>query len=74
MNDKSVSYKKLYRSDKERMLAGICGGLAEYFGVDPTWIRLFFVLFALLGGVAILVYLVMWVIVPLAPGTDDQEV
>jgi len=37
-------YKKLYRSRKERMIAGVCGGLAEYLGVDPTWIRLLFIL------------------------------
>lgn len=59
------SYKKLRRSRKERMIAGVCGGLAEYFHRDPTWIRLLFVLFLLLGGSAILVYLVMWLVVPL---------
>jgi phage shock protein C len=57
-------YKKLYRSRKERMIAGVCGGLAEYFGVDPTWVRIIFILFFLLGGAALLVYLVLWLIVP----------
>jgi phage shock protein C len=59
--------KKLYRSRKDRMLAGICGGLADYFGIDATWVRLLFVLFFLVGGSALLVYLIMWLIVPLSP-------
>lgn len=58
-------HKKLYRSRTERMIAGVCGGLAKYFGMDPTWIRLIFILFFVLGGSALLVYLIMWIIVPL---------
>ena len=57
--------KRLYRSRKEKIIAGVCGGLAEYFGVDPTLIRLIFVLFLLVGGSAFLIYLTMWLIVPL---------
>jgi phage shock protein C len=61
----SESPKKLYRSLKDRMIAGVCGGLAEYFGVDSTWIRILFLLCLLLGGSALLVYIVMWIVVPL---------
>lgn len=57
--------KKLYRSLKDRMIAGVCGGLGDFFGVDSTWIRLLFLLCLLLGGSALLVYIVMWVVVPL---------
>ena len=60
----SKGYKKLRRSRKDRMIAGVCGGLAAYFERDPTWIRLLFILFLLLGGSAILVYAVMWLVVP----------
>ncbi len=60
-------YKRLYRSRKNRMIAGVCGGIAEYFNMDPTWVRLLFLLFFFLGGSALLVYLVMWLVVPLAP-------
>ncbi len=60
-------YKKLYRSRKERMIAGVCGGLATYFGIDPTWIRIFFILFFFVGGAALMAYLIMWVIMPLEP-------
>ncbi len=67
MNSTDKPYKKLYRSRNERMIAGVCGGLAERFGIDPTIVRLLFVLFFFLGGSALLVYVVMWLIVPLAP-------
>ena len=67
MNQLTQPYKKLYRSRKDRIIAGVCGGLAEHFGVDPTWIRLLFILFFFLGGCALLIYLIMWFIVPLAP-------
>jgi phage shock protein C len=59
--------KRLYRSRRNRVLAGICGGLADFFHMDPTWIRLFFILFFFLGGSAFLVYIIMWLIVPLEP-------
>lgn len=59
------AYKALRRSYKNRVIAGVCAGLGIYFKIDPTWIRLIFVLFLLLGGSAILIYLVMWLIVPL---------
>jgi len=59
--------KKLYRSRKDTMIAGVCGGLGEYFGIDSTWIRLLFILFFILGGTTLLIYIVMWIIVPLAP-------
>jgi phage shock protein C len=62
---KSKPHKKLYRSRKERMIAGVCGGLADYFGMDPTWVRIIFLVLLLLGGSPLLVYLIMWVIVPL---------
>ena len=67
MNDLSNPYKKLYRSRKEHKIAGVCGGLAEYFCVDPTWVRLLFILFFIFGGGGFILYLIMWAIVPLSP-------
>ena len=71
--------KRLYRSRQERMLGGVCGGLAEYLNVDPTLIRLIFVVLALMAGPGILAYFIMWIIVPLEPKetavpalTDEQ--
>lgn len=59
--------KKLYRSRKDRMVAGVCGGLAERYQMDATWVRLAFILVFFIGGCALLIYLLMWLIVPLAP-------
>lgn len=56
--------KKLYRSDENKMLAGVCGGIAEYFGVDPTLIRLAWVVFSLLGGSGLLAYIIAAIIIP----------
>lgn len=59
--------RRLYRSRREKMIAGVCGGLAAYFNMDPSLMRLIFILFLLLGGSAFLVYVVMWLVVPLEP-------
>ena len=56
--------KKLYRSRNERMLAGVCGGLAEYFGVDVTIVRILFALLALAGGPGLILYGILYVIIP----------
>jgi phage shock protein C len=56
--------RKLYRSRTHRMVAGVCGGLAEYFNIDATLIRALFVLLAVFGGSGLLIYIVMWIIVP----------
>ena len=56
--------KKLYRSRTDRMLAGVCGGLAEYFGVDATIVRILMVLFALAGGPGLILYGILYVIIP----------
>jgi len=64
----SGEYRKLYRSRKERMLAGVCGGIGEYFGIDPTLVRLIFVVGGLFGGpVALVGYLIFMIVVPDAP-------
>ncbi|MFZ2509893.1 MAG: PspC domain-containing protein [Gordonia sp. (in: high G+C Gram-positive bacteria)] len=56
--------KKLRRSSNDKMIAGICGGLATYFGVDATWIRVAFVASILLPGPQVLLYLLLWLIIP----------
>jgi phage shock protein C len=58
--------RKLYRSRTDRMLAGVCGGLAKYFNLDATLIRVLFVALTVMGPGA-LIYLAMWVIVPNEP-------
>jgi phage shock protein C len=60
--------KKLYRSRTDKKIAGVCGGLAEYFGVDATIIRIIAVILLLPGGLpGFLPYLILWIIVPLKP-------
>lgn len=59
--------KKLYRSKKNKMIAGVCAGLGDYFEMDPTLIRLGAVLLVLLAGTGILAYIIGWIIIPSEP-------
>lgn len=56
--------KKLYRSKSNRMISGVCGGLGEYIGVDPTLIRLAYVLLSIAYGTGLLLYILFSVIIP----------
>ena len=61
----NTNYKQLTRSSTDRMIAGVCAGLGEYLNIDPTVVRLLFVLgFFLSGGGVLIAYLIMAVIVP----------
>ena len=55
---------KLTRSRSNQMLGGVCAGLGTYLGVDPTFVRLIFVVLALADGIALLIYLALWILVP----------
>lgn len=55
---------RLYRSETNRVIAGVCGGLGEYFNIDPTIIRILFVLITLFGGSGILIYIILWLVIP----------
>ena len=59
--------KKLYKSNQNKMIDGVCGGIAEYFGVDPTVVRLIWALFSLMGGCGILAYIIAAIIIPRNP-------
>lgn len=61
----------LRRSRSDRMLGGVCGGLAHYFGVDPVLVRLIFVVIALIVGSGLLLYIVLWVLIPLEPADES---
>jgi len=56
--------KKFYLSGTDKKIGGVCGGIAEYFNIDSTFVRLLFVLGALLGGFTIIAYLALWIISP----------
>ena len=55
---------RLMRSETDRMIAGVCGGLASYLGVDPVLVRLAFVLLLLASGVGLAIYVVLWIVMP----------
>lgn len=59
--------KRLYRSGSERILGGVCGGIAEYFNIDPTIVRLLWILFIFAYGIGLLFYLICWFIIPRNP-------
>lgn len=59
--------KRLYKSNREKMLDGVCGGIAEYFDLDPTVIRLAWVVFCALGGCGILAYIIAAIVIPRNP-------
>jgi phage shock protein C len=64
--------RKLYRSQTDRKVAGVCGGLADYFNVDPTLIRVLFIVLAVCGGAGLVLYLAMWIVVPDASKASSQ--
>lgn len=66
MAESKIIIKRLYRSNKDRMIAGVCGGIAEYYEMDPTLIRLLWAGLTILTAVfpGILIYILAWVIIP----------
>jgi phage shock protein C len=67
--------KKLYRSQTDKKIAGVCGGLAEYFNIDATIIRIIFIILLLPGGFpGLLPYVILWIFVPLKPSIDTSKV
>lgn len=60
----SLPVKTLTRSKNNRVFAGVCGGLGEYFDIDPILVRLLFVVFFLAGGSSVLAYIVLWIVIP----------
>ncbi|MBR2402151.1 MAG: PspC domain-containing protein [Lachnospiraceae bacterium] len=56
--------KKLYRSSTNYKLAGVCGGIGEYFNIDPTLIRLAWILFSVMGGAGVLAYIIAALVMP----------
>ncbi|HPC36697.1 MAG TPA: PspC domain-containing protein [Candidatus Marinimicrobia bacterium] len=56
--------KKLYRSRKHRIIGGVCGGIAEYFEIDPVLVRLIWVILIIFGGIGVLAYIIAWIIIP----------
>jgi phage shock protein C len=70
----STEAKRLYRSRKERIIGGVCGGLGEYLGLDPTVVRLLFALFTIVYGFGLLAYIIMLLVVPLEPLKENEAI
>ena len=70
MNDQQ---RKLVRDPDNKMIAGVAAGVANYFGIDPTIVRVIWALTVLFGGLGIIVYLVMWIIVPEGESAAGDE-
>lgn len=62
-----MEQKKLYKANKDKMLDGVCAGMAEYFDMDPTVMRLLWVLVSLVGGSAVLAYIICMFVIPRKP-------
>lgn len=60
-----MEQKRLYRSNTNKMICGVCGGLAEYINIDPTVVRLLWVVFSFAGGFGILAYIIAAIIMPI---------
>ncbi len=69
-----MATKKLYRKPNEQMIAGVCAGLADYLGLDLTIVRLIFVLLFFMGGHGILIYVILWILVPVQPTYIEGEI
>jgi phage shock protein C len=65
--DTSSTERRLYRSNSQKVIAGVCGGLGEYFAVDPVFFRIGFAVLALGGGSGVLIYILLWLIVQPQP-------
>lgn len=59
--------KRLYRSRDERMIGGVCAGLADYFDIDPTWMRIIFIVLLVVAFSTFFVYIILWIIIPEKP-------
>lgn len=67
MMSAQIAQRELRRSRRNRMIAGVCGGLGEYFGIDPVWVRLVFVILIFANGLGLILYPILWWIMPEEP-------
>ena len=72
MSKKRKPVNTLMRSPNQRILGGVCGGIAEKFNTDPLWWRVLFLVLILFAGIIIIVYIVLWIIIPLRKPTGSS--
>jgi len=66
--------KRLYRKQNDKILAGVCAGLGDYLNIDPTLVRIIFIILVFAGLEGVLIYLILWLITPLEPVASDTTV
>jgi phage shock protein C len=64
--------KRFSRSRSDRMLGGVCGGLADFLNIDSIWVRLFFILLVVGDGIGVLIYVILWIILPNSDNPDSS--
>ena len=65
--------KRMYRSRQDKIIAGVCGGIAEFYNIDPVWVRLIAVLLVLAKGLGIILYIVLWIVMPKNPSQKSTR-
>jgi len=73
MPERKETFKKISRSETDRVLAGVAGGLGEYFQIDPVIIRLIFILLTIFGGGGVLAYIILWLLIPSRKNTGRNS-
>jgi phage shock protein C len=73
VNSKINKTKKLYRSNEDKMISGVCGGIAEYLDIDAIWVRLVFIITTFTSGVGLIAYIIFWILVPENPNQKSIE-
>jgi phage shock protein C len=73
VNSKINKTKKLYRSNEDKMISGVCGGIAEYLDIDAIWVRLVFIITTFTSGVGLIAYIIFWILVPENPNQKSTQ-
>lgn len=68
----STSYRRMYRDPDTRIIAGVCSGMAAYWRIDPWLVRVIFIVISLPGGLGVLIYLILWIVLPEARTTAQK--
>lgn len=64
--------KRLFRSKTNRKIAGVCGGLGEFFDIDPIFFRAIFLVSAFFGGLGLIIYIVLWILMPESASSENK--
>ncbi len=68
----SKKRRRVFRDPDDKVLGGVCSGISNYFDIDPLWLRLSLIIFTLLGGAGIIIYIILWIVIPKAKTTAEK--